>query len=205
MRRRTRERERHRQEILECAGRLFADRGFERTTMQDISSASGFALASIYKHFAGKEQIYDALVGEAVRLYFDELARQFAKLDSPLERIRAAVEITVAHIERHREISLVILTQLRGLGRPQAEGSSAPSGFDARAGYLSVLRFFEQLFVEARDRGEILSDVDPHAVALTTIGAMLVHMIYWLHYAGPDERMDAGALLRVVLGPVAAR
>ncbi len=204
--RRERERERHRLEILECAGRLFADRGFERTTMQDISAESGFALASIYKHFPGKEQIYDALVSEAVRLYFEELQHRFIELDSPLDRIRAAVTVTFAHVERNRAVTEVVLGQLRGLGRGTADVAvhHGPTVFSARDGYRAVMSFFENLFSEARARGEIRPDVDPRDATLVLIGMLFTSLAYWLHYAGPDERMDAERLLRVVLGPVAA-
>ena len=43
--------------ILEEASRLFLQKGFEKTSMQDIMDATGLSKGAIYHHFASKEDI----------------------------------------------------------------------------------------------------------------------------------------------------
>lgn len=46
-----------REHILDAALRLFADKGYHVTTMQDISQAAGIAKGSVYSYFDSKEQL----------------------------------------------------------------------------------------------------------------------------------------------------
>jgi TetR/AcrR family transcriptional regulator, transcriptional repressor of aconitase len=50
-------RESRRDQIVDAALRCFADKGFQRTSMADISAASGLSAGAIYLQFAGKQQI----------------------------------------------------------------------------------------------------------------------------------------------------
>lgn len=61
-----------RERILETARRLFTERGYFNTSIQDIRQASGLSIGSIYHHFQGKEDI-------ARTLYYETLA--FVKTD----------------------------------------------------------------------------------------------------------------------------
>ena len=44
-----------REELLQIAGALFAQRGFKNTTVRDIADAAGILSGSLYHHFDSKE------------------------------------------------------------------------------------------------------------------------------------------------------
>src|SRR5688572_6793342 len=48
--------------ILDAAARVFAARGFHRTTIRDIAQAAGVADGTIYKHFANKNALLFSLL-----------------------------------------------------------------------------------------------------------------------------------------------
>jgi AcrR family transcriptional regulator len=50
-----------REEILDAARRVFAERGFRGTTIADIAEAAGIALGTIYLYFPSKEDVFAAL------------------------------------------------------------------------------------------------------------------------------------------------
>ena len=62
--RRAREIERTRQDIVQAAARIFAQRGYHAATMQAIAREAGFTAASLYTYFASKDAIYGALVDD---------------------------------------------------------------------------------------------------------------------------------------------
>jgi AcrR family transcriptional regulator len=51
--------------ILEVAGQLFAEKGFERVTSREICSAAGTNLAAVNYHFGSRDGLYDAVLVEA--------------------------------------------------------------------------------------------------------------------------------------------
>jgi AcrR family transcriptional regulator len=60
--RKERERQRHRQEILEAALHLFAEKGFPNVSMQEIAAAAEFATGTLYKFFPSKEELFFELL-----------------------------------------------------------------------------------------------------------------------------------------------
>lgn len=59
-------------DIVEAALRLFAERGFEGVGMRDIADDVGVKPASLYKHFAGKQAIFEAVVERMDASYLDQ-------------------------------------------------------------------------------------------------------------------------------------
>ncbi len=53
------------QRIIECAGVIFAERGYRDATVRDIAAAANVNLAGISYHFGGKQQLYLATIDEA--------------------------------------------------------------------------------------------------------------------------------------------
>lgn len=85
--RREAERADTRAKILEAAREMFAQQGYEATTMRAIADAIAYTPTALYHHFANKQ----ALVAELCEMDFDGLARHFttgAQIADPLERIR---------------------------------------------------------------------------------------------------------------------
>lgn len=54
--------ETRRRQILLAAIRLFAERGFRGTTTKEIASAAGVNEALIFRHYATKEELYNAIL-----------------------------------------------------------------------------------------------------------------------------------------------
>lgn len=55
--------------ILEKALELFADKGYEGSSMDDIAKAVGIRKASLYAHFGGKERIFSAIFDDILEEY----------------------------------------------------------------------------------------------------------------------------------------
>ncbi len=77
-----------RRAILDAAGDVFGAKGFEATRMDDVARAAGIAKGLLYKHFASKDALFDALVDRRGEEYVAELRRLLAGqdvADRPLE------------------------------------------------------------------------------------------------------------------------
>lgn len=70
-----------RRQILEGAARVFAEKGYHRTTTRDIAEAADVAEGTLYNYFASKDDLLMGLVGELA-----QLDRQQAMLDEALDQ-----------------------------------------------------------------------------------------------------------------------
>jgi len=61
--------------ILDAAEALFAERGFNGTSVRDIASSVGLNPASLYNHFANKEALYEAVLARGIRPLVEVLER----------------------------------------------------------------------------------------------------------------------------------
>ena len=53
--------------VAKAALRLFAEHGYDGVSMRDIAAAVDVKPASLYKHFSGKQALFDAVVGASWR------------------------------------------------------------------------------------------------------------------------------------------
>ena len=106
---------RSREAILAAAEHLFADRGYEATTMADIASASGLSVGTPAYFFGSKEELYRAVLGRA----FAETASLIRAIGlgsgDPAIRITQAVHDYIAFLtQRPHFVRLVVRECLDG-------------------------------------------------------------------------------------------
>lgn len=85
-------------EILDAAGSLFAEKGFDDTSVTDIMNAVCIAKGTLYHHFKSKEDIMDALI-ERQTSYLLSTARQIAGDKSIPVKERMLHTILALHID----------------------------------------------------------------------------------------------------------
>lgn len=76
-----------RQKLLEVARYLFAHKGLEATTMNDIAQASGRGRRTLYTYFRNKEEIYYAVIEEELDLLSDKVDAVVSAPLPPEEKI----------------------------------------------------------------------------------------------------------------------
>ena len=86
-------RDRTRGAILEAALRLFAERGYIGTRVEDIAKEAGVSRATFYKHFAERDQILEHLFG---RLLGNTEEAAPASGDDPASQVRSLLDATAA-------------------------------------------------------------------------------------------------------------
>lgn len=100
-----------RTEIQQAALKLFHERGFAETSMEDIGNAVGLAGPSLYRHFTSKAEILQTALSEQSADFWTQFERVF-DTESPKERLREAVRTAVDWWFEHTLITAVSI-QLR--------------------------------------------------------------------------------------------
>ena len=96
-----------RDELLDLAATMFAERGLRATTVRDIADSAGILSGSLYHHFKSKEQ----MVEEVLRDFLDWLFARYQEIvetePNPLERLKGLFMASFEAIE-HRHAQVVI-------------------------------------------------------------------------------------------------
>ena len=88
-----------RDEIIDLAKQLFAERGVQETSMRDLAEVAGILPSSLYSHFKSKEALADEILHDFLRALVDEFRAVEATSDNALERLRALLRVTIRAIE----------------------------------------------------------------------------------------------------------
>jgi len=109
--RKERERLLHQEEIFQAAEKLFSEKGFEATTMDDIAAAAEFAKGTLYKHFESKDELFTELVGtkiEAVHAIFRNI---IAAGDRTKELVRSIIHAQLRYFEDNLSFLKILIAE----------------------------------------------------------------------------------------------
>jgi AcrR family transcriptional regulator len=104
-----------RPDIIAAATRVFSEHGYHAATMSQIADAVGMRKPSLYHHvrkkedllFAIHEQLIDELIGETLAVA--------SAADTPSDKVRGLLRVTMGFIARHRDEVTVFLQERRAV------------------------------------------------------------------------------------------
>ena len=95
--------------IAKSAAKLFSKKGYQQTTMREISRATGMAMGNLYDYISKKEDVL-CLVFDVYHKIVEEssLGPEVMKVKNPLERLRSNLRISIKNVhDFHNEIVLM--------------------------------------------------------------------------------------------------
>ncbi|HEY4278178.1 MAG TPA: TetR/AcrR family transcriptional regulator [Conexibacter sp.] len=100
-----------REGVVEAAAELFAQLGYQTTTMQDLTEATGLTAGGLYHYIGSKEQLLIAICDALM----DPLLASVEELDlaalEPEAALRALLGVWVAHVAAHRQHMVVFIQE----------------------------------------------------------------------------------------------
>jgi Transcriptional regulator len=110
-----------RPELIEVAGRLFASRGFNSVTVDDISDAVGLTGPALYRHFPSKEALLVAVFDRVIEMWTDRIRAVVAETPDPRSALYAMVRLHAEFAIEQRENMAVWRQEFNNL--PEADRS----------------------------------------------------------------------------------
>jgi AcrR family transcriptional regulator len=98
-----------RAQLIDAAARVFARRGFQAATVEEIAEHAGYSHGAVYSNFAGKEELFLAVFEQYMSQRIEEVAQASEVEGTFPERARAAADQWMARFGEDRETFLLHL------------------------------------------------------------------------------------------------
>jgi AcrR family transcriptional regulator len=165
-----------RERILEEAVKLFYERGFTGTTLDDIAAELGVTKPFIYTHFRSKTDLLAAICMPTIELSLEAVTRAAKGAGSPTERLyRAIVDFTQVVLSRQANIAIYFREEKNLAPDALGEINTLRKQFD---------RVLSKLLAEGVEGGEF--DIKDVSLAALAIGGMISWAYTWHR---PDGRL----------------
>ena len=188
-----------RQKLVDIARQLFAKKGIEGTTMNDIAVASGKGRRTLYTYFKSKEDVYYAVIESELERLSDKLDEVAARKTSPQDKI---IELIYTHLSMIKE------TVVRN-GNLRAEFfrniwmvEKVRKKFDD-----DEIELFRKVYADGKAEGEFdIDNIDLVAdITHYCIKGLEVPYIYGRLGHGMTEEMSRPLVAKVVYGALGKR
>lgn len=185
--------DRRRADVVQAAAAVFAEHGYERTSVAELAERLGLATGALYHYFSGKEQLLISICDQLMSPLLSASA-ELLEADAGAERrLRELVRVWVGHVTGHRD-HLLVFQQVRHLVDHGEQWSEIRS--DRKS--------FERLLAGALERA--LDADGPGArserdLALFALLGMVNHTVQWYRPRGPlSAEQIADGYVDLILG-----
>ena len=100
--------------IFETSMKLFAEKGYDATSIEEITAVVGVAKGTLYYHFSSKEEIFNFLVEEGMKLLRNSIEIKTSKCETTLDELKAVSLIQLKTIYKYENILTIVLSQALG-------------------------------------------------------------------------------------------
>jgi AcrR family transcriptional regulator len=171
---------RRREEILDMAARVFAERGFQKTDLQEVADALGIGKGTVYRYFPSKHDLFLAAVDRGMRLLLESLKTEAEKFADPLDQFAQAIRSYLAFFDTHPELIELLMQE-----RAEFRNRKHPTYFQHFEANIEEWKgFFRDLIRKERVRKMRVEDI------IDGLNDLLYGTIFTNQFAGRKESFE---------------
>jgi AcrR family transcriptional regulator len=167
------------QHILLHSAQIFAEQGFEGTSIRDISRATGVSLSGLYYYFESKQKLLYLIQNTAFSSILARLQARLDQVHEPEARLRVLVQNHIQYFLSHPNEMKVLSHEEEALDTPYSEEVASIK----RRYYTLAREIFDGLEAEGLAEG-----LNPRVAVLSLFGMM--NWVYKWHNSKIDPSAD---------------
>ena len=146
--------------------------GYEATSIEEITATVGVAKGTLYYHFSSKEEIFNFLVEEGMKLLKNSIEIKTSKLENSIDKIKAIILIELKVLIKYEHVITIILSQIWG---------NESRNLSCRSYVLDYIETIENIIKDGISKGEII-DADSNLIASSIFGITCSTLIYKMQH-----------------------
>lgn len=171
-----------RREVVATAAKLFAEGGYDSTSISELTEATGLAAGGLYHYIEGKDDLLIAICDELLEPLLTRAREIVAAGAPPVTQLRELLDAWVAHVVAHRHHMLVFTQERQAIERE-------PRWRRVR----SQRKSFEKILDEVLARGEADGSMT-FADRRLSLLALLGMVNYTPQWVRPNGRLSAAEI-----------
>lgn len=156
--------------LFKTAIKLFAEKGYENTGIEEITAVAGFAKGALYYHFDTKEDLFDLMLEEGSKLLNNNIDLKFRQCKNALEKIKTILMIEIKTIINYEDFITVVINNTLGETSRTKKCQKAVNDYVFR---------IQEVIKEGIEEG-LFSDRDPEAIAFGIFGITFSSLLFRL-------------------------
>ncbi len=169
--------------LLDAATRLFAERGYEGTSVQEIVVSAGVTKGAMYHYFGSKDDLLYEVYARVLRMQTEHLVR-ISRLDAPVtERVHAAAADVIVTSIANLDDTVIFFRSMHQLSEEKQR--------EVRSERRRYHEIFRDMVQEGQDAGVFRDDLSADLVVNYYFGSVH-HLSTWYHPGGALTGQDVG-------------
>ena len=160
--------------LLTVARRVFAERGFTATTMDDVARAAGFTKPILYQYFDSKTDLYREIVSQTAATLLNQLELAVHTTESPRARIEVAFRVYFEMVVSEPDAFRILFIHAH-------EGETAAELRNLELGLVSFIEPYITVEISAEHRRQLAAGV---------VGIAEGTAVAWLVQRRNDEKQN---------------
>ncbi len=166
--------------IIEVARKVFAQKGYHLTTIDEVAKRTGIAKGTVYLYFPSKEKLFLEVLKDGMEGLREKIFQEIKGIDDPKEKIERLIYISLQFFEKHRSLFRTML--LGDIPR----GEHKKTAKKAFKGYEEFMDWLSDIMREGIEKG-VLRELKPQWLAIAFIGIMKDFLLHFIRKDGKTK------------------
>ena len=154
--------------IFETSMKLFAEKGYDATSIEEITSVVGVAKGTLYYHFSSKEEIFNFLVDEGMKLLQNSITIKTSQKNNSIDKLKSILLIQLKILYKYEDFITIILSQMWGHDQRSIQ---------CQKYIMQYLNIIENIVKDGIEKGEI-SNANSQTIAAEIFSTTCISLLY---------------------------
>jgi AcrR family transcriptional regulator len=169
------------QRIIDAAEKVFADKGYHATLVDEIAEQAQTSKGGVYFHFPNKQAIFLALLDRLAKLLKDRIEHAVEAEPDPLSRAEAALKVVLETFKNHPRLARLFMVEALGAG-PEFNQRMV----EMRADFADLIR----QYLDEAVQQQAIPPLDTRTAAAAWFGAINEIITQWALAGQSSARLD---------------